>query len=298
MNILVTGGAGFIGSHIVEQLLKEGHGVIVLDNLSTGNKDFIPSEAVFIHGSILEKKSYDQIEGSIDGIIHLAAQVDVQTSMKDPEYDAMTNVMGTIAVLDFAREKGIKNLVFSSSCGVYGEQDQLPIQESASCHPLSAYALSKYAAEEYIRLYNKFYGLDGVVLRYANVYGKRQYKGENSGVISIFAHLALEKKPLIIFGDGKQTRDYIHVQDVVDATIKALGISSLEPLNIGTGIQSDLLGITCMLNSELDHEVEILYQEQKAGDIKFSALDPSLAKKQLNWEPRISLQDGIKALLN
>lgn len=297
MNILVTGGAGFIGSHLVKTLVQNQYTVFVIDNLVTGKKEYLPEGITFIQKDINEEGAFDGLE-KIDAIVHLAAQVDARASVDNPVFDAESNLLGTIACLEYARKAGVKKFIFTSTCGVYGDQKGLPIKEIATTSPLSAYGMSKLCAEKYIEYYKRMYNLDTAILRLANVYGPRQYRGENSGVVSLFAHLAKEEQPLKIFGDGKQTRDYIYVQDVVAGIIACLSTRIDSPLNIGTGKQANLLQVIELLENELSTAIEPIFEEEKMGDIKHSCLAINAAKAQLNWEPQYDLEEGIKQLFS
>jgi len=297
MKILVTGGAGFIGSHLVKALVENNYEVIVIDNLSTGKKEYLPENIEFYQKDITEEGAFDEIEG-VDTIIHLAAQVDARASVDDPLFDAQNNIIGTIACLEYAKEQGVKKFVFASTCGVYGNQQELPIPESASTEPISAYGLSKLCAEQYIQYYQRIYNLDTAILRFANIYGPRQYRGENSGVISLFAHLVQENKPITIFGDGKQTRDYLYVADVVSAIIASLSTRLDGPVNIGTGKESHLLEVVELMQYYVDVPISVTHESEKKGDIKHSCLAINLAKDQLNWASSHDLASGIKLLFS
>ncbi len=297
MKILVTGGAGFIGSHLVKALVENNYEVLVIDNLSTGKREYLPESIEFYQRDITEKNAFEGIEG-VDTIIHLAAQVDARASVEDPLFDAQNNIIGTIACLEYARKTAVKKFVFASTCGVYGDQTDLPIAESASTDPISAYGLSKLCAEQYIQYYHRIYNLDTAILRFANIYGPRQYRSENSGVISLFAHLVQENKPFTIFGDGKQTRDYLYVADVVSAIIATLSTRIASPINIGTSMQSHLLEVIDLMKKQAQIPIEIRFEEEKKGDIKYSCLDIKQAKDQLNWSPHYDLESGIRLLFS
>lgn len=298
MRILVTGGAGFIGSHLVKALVQNNHDVIVLDNLSTGKQEYLPNEVMLLERDICKPDSFADL-GSVDVIFHLAAQVNARASVEDPIHDADTNILGTVNVLEFAKNSDIQQIIFTSTCGVYGDQDQLPINETESCEPISGYGVSKYCAEQYIQLYDRLHKIPATIFRFANVYGPRQYRGENSGVISIFAHLAKEGSPLTVYGDGKQTRDYLAVQDIVDAFLLVLDnpSSNVVVYNLGTGEPTSLLDVIDMINKQLNRDVQVYFEDAKQGDILHSFLDISAIYQNLGWKSRLSLEEGIKKLL-
>ncbi|MDH7500450.1 MAG: NAD-dependent epimerase/dehydratase family protein, partial [candidate division NC10 bacterium] len=218
MNILVTGGAGFIGSHLAESYLREGHRVSVVDNLSTGKEANLPSGVAFYQLDILSPQLEEVFSRERPQVVnHHAAQIDVRKSVKDPLADAQVNIMGTLSLLKWALTYGSDLVLFASSGGtIYGEEGRLPFSEEAPAHPISPYGLSKFAAERYLELYGNLFGLNSVILRYANVYGPRQDPQGEAGVVAIFCEDILNARPLTVFGDGTQTRDYIYVSDVVE----------------------------------------------------------------------------------
>jgi len=297
MKYLVTGGAGFIGSTLATKLLEEGHEVIIVDDLSSGRKSNIPKGAEFIKGDIRSQKVFEQLPTELDAIFHLAANVDLRKSVLEPAEDAHINLLGTIHLLEFARKNGIKKFVFSSTGGaIYGEQGKVCSEED-SPKPEAPYAIGKWSAEQYIDLYNRLYGMQGVSLRYANVYGPGQTGSKESGVIAIFTERSKNGKEMVIFGDGEQTRDFVHVDDIVRANIACLDFDGTGTFNISTGIPMSLNQLLDILDTLQGKKHERVYQDQKAGDIKHSCLNNALAKKNLGWEPQIELKNGLKALL-
>lgn len=295
MKILVTGGAGFIGSHIVDQLILNRHEVVVMDDLSSGSLVNVNSEAVFIKGSILDPGLLEVFERErFSAVVHLAAQTIVASSLAHPDADAQVNVLGTLQVLEGCRQTGVKRVVFASSAAVYGDVAELPVPEEAPKQPASFYGLSKLTAERYIQMYHELYGLHYMILRYANVYGERQGDRGEGGVVSIFARGVHRQEPLTIFGDGSQTRDFVYVGDVAKANL--LAISSLEAdriLNISTQKETSVNRLASILFEVSGHETPIIHQPSRPGDIQRSMLRNTEARETLNWEPSASLREGL-----
>jgi UDP-glucose 4-epimerase len=296
MNILVTGGAGFIGSHIVDALVARGHDVAVLDNLSTGRRSNVPGSVQFYEGDMKGHglhKSFGRFTPDI--VIHHAAQTDVQTSVKRPIFDADVNILGTIRVLEACRDYGVAKLIYASSAAVYGVPERLPIDEGHRVFPLSFYGISKHTPEHYIEAFSELYGLDYTVLRYANVFGERQDPRGEGGVVSVFTEKLLRGEPPVIFGDGEQTRDFIYVSDVAAANVAALDRGSKGIYNISRNEQTsvnDLLRMMCDLTAT---PFAPEYRDARLGDIMHSRLDWARAGRDLDWQPRIPLQDGLRA---
>lgn len=294
--ILITGGAGFIGSHIAERLQKRG--VRVLDNLSTGDINNIRGLNVeFMKGDIRQKKVVDSAMRDVRGVFHLAANVFPTKSVDDPPFDLKTNVEGTLNLLEVARKRDTEYFIFSSSCSVYGDTKEMPIREDAPTFPKSPYGVGKLTCEHYLRVYHELYGLRTISLRYFNVYGERQNpRSQYSGVISKFLYNAWRGLPLKIYGDGKQTRDFIHVNDVVEANLlstrsKMWGVS----LNIGTGKSTSILNLARMISKH--RQVRIIHKEERPGDIIRSIADVRLARKVLGFKAKVEFSDGISRLL-
>jgi UDP-glucose 4-epimerase len=290
---VVTGGAGFIGSHVVDALLARGDEVHVLDDLSTGKRTNVPDGATLHEGDIRE--DCDKVFGAAkpDACFHLAAQIDVRVSVDRPHIDAEVNVIGTVRVLEAARRHGTK-VVFSSTGGaIYGECDG-PAPEDAPRLPLAPYGTSKLAAEEYLAMYNRLYGSSHVSLRFGNVYGPRQDAHGEAGVVSIFMSRLREGETPRIFGDGTQTRDYVYVGDVVDATLAAFG-SHTSVLNVGSGIETSVLDLYERIQRAARIEREPEFAPPRPGELQRSVLDPSRAKQNLDWEAERTLDEGLAA---
>ena len=304
MRIVVTGGAGFIGSNLVDALLDEGHAVTVVDNLSTGKFDNLmgvkeaakENRFTFLHTDIRDDAMIAAFKGKEqEAVIHLAAQPDVRVSVKNPVMDADVNVLGTINVLQLAAENGVKRFINTSSGGcVYGEPDSIPVAETAPRHPDSPYGVSKNVAEEYIRYYERTHGIDCCTLALANVYGPRQNAFGEAGVVAIFIGKILGEEEPVIFGDGEQTRDFVYVDDVVDAYRAALSRGDGEFLNIGTGLQTSVNELFKGIADIMDYEVAPEYAPQREGELDHIALDAGKAEEVLSWRPRTSLQEGLE----
>jgi len=300
MKILVTGGAGFIGSHIVDALIDQGHDVCIVDNLSTGDQLNVNPKAKLhicdINGSelinIFETEKPEMV-------FHVAAQIDVRKSVADPAADAKENIIGSINVLECCKKVGVKKIIFSSTGGaIYGEADVLPTPETYSEKPISPYGIAKLAVEKYLHYYQVVHGLSYVVLRYANVYGPRQNNKGEAGVVAIFCTKILNGVSPVINGDGEQTRDYVCVFDVVSANILALNKDVLGIYNIGTGKESSVNQLAREIKTALGSEMDFSHGEAKVGEQQRSCLDNSKAKKELAWEPKFNLQQGIKETAN
>ncbi len=298
MEILVTGGAGFIGSNIVDKLIEEGHQVIIADNLSSGKKEYINQNAEFYQLDIRDTELENVFKNhEISHVIHHAAQIDVQLSIKDPLFDAENNILGTVNLLENCRKYGAAKIIYASSAAVYGEPEYLPIDEAHPIKPMSAYGVSKYTPEHYIKMYAELYNLKYTILRYANAYGPRQEPKGEGGVISIFVDQMLKGEEPIIFGDGQQTRDFIHVYDLVKANLLALEKGDNELLNISTAERNSVNQLVDHLQQILGSELKAVYHPARDGDIKHSALANHKAKEVLDWEPEYSFIEGLKQTL-
>ena len=280
----MTGGAGFIGSNLVDALVARGDDVTVVDNFASGKREYVNGEATLLEHDIREPFSLDA-----DVVFHLAAQADVQTSMKRPEYDAAVNVVGTVNVLQAA---GAAQLVFASSGGAgYGECPE-PATEESPFLPLSAYGIAKKCGEEYLEGWNRIHGTTHVSLRFANVYGERQDSGLEGGVVAIFLERMARGEQTVVFGDGEQSRDFVYVGDVVDAMLATVGRSG-GPYNVGSGEATSVndLHAACRRIAGVDARPE--YRDARLGDLIRSVLDPSRAERELGWRARVSLDDGL-----
>ena len=296
MKVLVTGGAGFIGSHVVDRLIQEGHDVVVVDNLSTGKKKNIHRDAHFYKADIVNSR-IEKIfkKEKPDLISHHAAQMDVRRSVADPIFDAQVNVLGLLNVLENAVRYGTKKVIFASSGGaVYGEQQAFPAPETHPLHPVSPYGISKLAGEHYLYYYQQVAGLNYVALRYANVYGPRQDPFGEAGVVAIFSQKTLMNDQPIINGNGKQTRDYIFVEDVVEAHMAVIENTIKGIFNVGTGKETSVNQLFRHLVDISGAKVKEVYGPEKRGEQIRSVLDYTKLKKATDWEPKVELYDGLK----
>lgn len=294
MKVLVTGGAGFIGSAVVQALLAAGHQPVVVDNLSSGRTENLPA-AVRLHrvDILSERLSEIVLAERPEATIHLAAQVSVSKSLADPAADATANLIGTLHVLDACVGTGCRKLIYASSAAVYGDPDSLPITEEQPARPLSPYGASKHTVEHYLPLYREQHGLDFTVLRLANVYGPRQeFSGEN-GVTTQFMQCLLQERRPMIEGDGLQTRDFVYVGDVAEAFILALTYGSGLAMNIGSGQEVTILALLAELGRVMSRPGLAMHIPARPGDIRRSVLDCSRARKVLGWLPRRSLCAGL-----
>lgn len=300
MKVLVTGGAGFIGSHIVDRLIQEGHDVVVVDNLSTGKKKNLNRAARFYKMDILSPK-IEKIfkKEKPDLISHHAAQMDVRRSVADPIFDAQVNILGLLNVLENAVRCGAKKVIFASSGGaVYGEQQVFPAPETHPLHPVSPYGISKLSGEHYLYYYQRAAGLSYVALRYANVYGPRQDPFGEAGVVAIFSQKTLLNDQPIINGNGKQTRDYVFVEDVVEAHMAVLEAGVQGIFNVGTGKETSVNQLFRHLVEITGAKVKEVYGPEKRGEQIRSVLDHTKLKKSTDWEPKVQLQDGLKVTVD
>ncbi len=296
MNILVTGGAGFIGSHIVDELVAEGHRVTVVDNVSSGSWEQVSKDAEQIELDIRSEKLEDVFKShAFDIVFHEAAQTMVPYSMDHPEEDASINIMGLLNVLEGARRHGVRKVIFSSSAAVYGDNENVPICESEMPRPTSFYGLTKWMTEQYLEQYYKAFGLEYTVLRYSNVYGERQGIRGEGGVVFLFAKAITEGSGFTIFGDGTQTRDFIYVKDVAAANIAAMkALSSRGVYNISSNTELSVNALAEKIMAAAETTVPVSYQAGRLGDIYRSCLCNQKARLELGWQPSVSLEDGLK----
>lgn len=297
MKILVTGGAGFIGSNIVDRLIYEGHEVIVIDDLSSGNEKNLNKKAKFYKVSIQDSalESVFQKEKP-DYVSHHAAQIDVRRSVADPVFDAGINVLGTINILQNCVQYKVRKIIFASSGGaIYGEQEVFPAPETHPARPISPYGITKLVAEHYLHYFKIIHDLDYTSLRYANVYGPRQDPYGEAGVVAIFIQKMLKGKQSIINGDGEQTRDFVYVGDVVEANISALLHNSADKVfNIGTGIETSVNDIYHHLKEIIKPSLMVKHGPPKKGEQRRSVIECSKAREILRWTPQISLDNGLR----
>ena len=292
MAVIVTGGAGFIGSHVVEALIARGEDVVVLDNLTSGKRENVPDGVDLVEGDIREPQ--DELFAGVKptACFHLAAQIDVRVSVAEPDRDAQINVLGTVNLLQAALEHSTQ-VVFSSTGGaIYGECDG-PATEDAPRLPISPYGTSKLAAEEYLATYNRLYGTNHVSLRYGNVYGPRQDPHGEAGVVSIFLSTLLAGEPPKVFGDGAQTRDYVYAVDVARATLAATGRDG-GVYNVGTGRETSVVELLDLCQRIAGTSLDATFMPARPGEIQRSVVDPSRAVDELGWRPEHSLEDGLR----
>ncbi|UCE05764.1 MAG: GDP-mannose 4,6-dehydratase [bacterium] len=295
MKILVTGGAGFIGSHVADEFIKQGHEVVIVDNLSMGRLENVNLRARFIKMNVQDPEILELFEKEkFDVVNHHAAQMDIRLSVDDPIYDANNNIIGTINLLQTSVKNGVKKFIFISSGGaIYGEQDYFPADEQHPTRPLSPYGITKLTGEKYVFFYQYVYNLKLVILRYANIYGPRQNPKGEAGVVGIFSSRMLTGEQPIINGNGLQTRDYVYVGDVVTANLKALDYSDNDYFNIGTGIETNVNELFRRLNHLTHAGTEEVHGPAQPGEQLRSVLDIEKAKKLLDWTPQVTLDEGL-----
>ena len=305
MNVLVTGGAGFIGSHIADTLLAAGHRVVVVDNLHTGHKENVPQGATFYEVDICDRAALAEVfaKEQIETISHQAARANVRESMNDPVAYAKVNILGSLNLLELARQSNCRKIVFASTGGaVYGEGyseqgNKLPFTEQSWPQPKDNYGANKLSMEYHLDLYHANYGMQYVALRYPNVYGPRQDSKGEAGVVAIFAGAMLEGKPTKITGDGKQIRDFTFVGDVARANLLALESSAVGIFNVGTGVPTDVNRVHATLTEIIGYPREAEYIPRPMGEVLATYLDSSKAKTVLGWEPQVSLHAGLRQVV-
>lgn len=293
--ILVTGGAGFIGSSVADRFIKDGHKVVIIDNLSTGVEANLNKKAKFYEVDIRDvvvDKIFEREKPDV--LCHHAAQIDVRKSAEDPIFDAEVNIIGSLNLFNSCVKHKVEKIIFASTGGaIYGEQDYFPADENHPANPPSPYGVAKLTIEKYLHFYKEVYGINFVSLRYANVYGPRQNPFGEAGVVGIFTERLLGNKKVIINGDGKQTRDFVFVEDVVESNVLALKYPQSDIFNIGTGIETDINCIFRILKEKIESEQKEFHGPAKPGDQRRSVLECSKAKRALKWEPKYNLEDGI-----
>lgn len=297
MKIVVTGGAGFIGSNLADGLLEKNHQVVIVDDLSNGKEENIPKEAKFYKTDIRDKELQKVFkEEKPDIVIHNAAQLSVRVSVEDPIIDADINIMGSLNVISNCHIYKVRKIIFASSGGtVYGEQQYFPAEEDHPARPISPYGVSKLATEKYLYCFNNNYGLDYVSLRYGNIYGPRQDPYGEAGVIAIFSKKILEDKNPTINGDGLQTRDYVYIGDAVDINLKAIESNFTGVVNVGTGQETDVVKLFNILKEVSGKkDIKEVHGPPKEGEQRRSQLSFTLAEKKLGWKPEVSIEEGLK----
>jgi len=296
MKILVTGGAGFIGSHIVALYTKAGHEVLVIDNLSSGSKKNVDQKAHFEQVDINDPSLHEIIGRFKPEIVnHQAAQIDVRKSVEDPSYDAQVNIVGSLKVFEAARKAGsLKKILFASSGGAaYGDTDTIPTDESVPAKPISPYGIAKVSVEMYLYYYNQIYNIPYIALRYSNVYGPRQNPHGEAGVVAICFQRLLSGKEFVINGDGEQTRDFVFVEDVARASLLALDSEFIGEVNIATSVETSIKSLVHQMATSIEHKDEIPHGPAKTGEQKRSCLDYSKAENELGWKPEVDITTGI-----
>lgn len=293
--VIVTGGAGFIGSHIVDALVMQHHTVTVVDDLSSGKQENVPAGVELVRQDIRSPRMKDVWRDfRPQFVFHLAAQKNIRTSIDDPLYDADVNIAGSLNIIEQSRRFGVKKIIFSSSAAVYGEVRRVPISEKIPTQPVSPYGIAKASIEQYLQHYRVHYRLNSVALRYANVYGPRQDADGEAGVVAIFTQKILGHQPLLINGHGRQTRDYVFVGDVVRANLLAMKSSTATGnMNISTGRQTSVNSLARALQKVAKVKTRIKHRSALPGEVMRNALHYGLAKKKLSWKPEVKLRDGL-----
>ena len=297
MRAVVTGGAGFIGSHLVERLLADGHEVLVVDDLSTGRREQVPDGCRFVELDITSPELLSLVQDfQSEVVLHLAAQMDVRKSVADPLHDTRTNVLGTVNVLTAAARAGTRKVVLASSGGtVYGEPDTLPVREDAPLRPASPYGAAKVAGETYLAAFGRLHGFAWTSLRLGNVYGPRQDPHGEAGVVAIFGTAMLDQRQTLIFGDGSSSRDYVHADDVVEAFVQCLDArTDGAVLNVGTGRSTSVRELHCLMAKACGAADAPEHREPRLGELQHIALESSALTRTTGWTPRISLETGLR----
>ncbi len=297
VKVLVTGGAGFIGSNVADALVAEGHEVLVVDDLSSGKRHQVPGEARFYEVDVQDaggiREIFDREKPEL--LVHHAAQMDVRRSVADPPFDARVNVLGLLHLLEAGRDNGLRRVLFASSGGAgYGEQDEFPAPEGHRIAPVSPYGVSKMASELYLSCYRAMYGLEYVAMRYANVYGPRQDPHGEAGVVAIFTQKVLAGEAATINGDGRQTRDYVFVEDVVRANVALASSSWCGSLNLGTGVETDVNHLYEGICAACGVDLPARHGPAKPGEQSRSAISPRLAGEVIGWRPMTPLAEGLR----
>ncbi|WP_216775303.1 NAD-dependent epimerase/dehydratase family protein [Metabacillus halosaccharovorans] len=295
MNVLITGGCGFIGTYVKKKLLKQEHSVYIVDNFSTGNRENVSEKEALIKGDIVEESTYEKLEDtSIDTIIHLAAQTSVPNSLNDPIDDMKTNIEGTIKLLQFAIKNKVKRFIFASSAAVYGDNKNIPIKEDQPLYPSSPYGISKMTAESYIKTLCELNNIEYVILRFSNVYGPKQSQEGEGGVIKGFIDQLSQNKQPFIYGDGNQTRDFIYVEDIAEAHLVALDVKS-GIYNLSSKIEISINSIYEIIAETMGkNQIKAIKLNEREGDIYKSCLDNQKFKRASNWSLQYPIEEGLR----
>jgi len=298
MKVLVTGGAGFIGSHLVDEALEEGYDVVTIDNLNNGKLENLNKDAKFYKVDIVDIDNLSLVfeKEKPDYVIHLAAQISLRESLKNPIYDAEQNILGSINILECCRKFNVKKVVYASSAAVYGFPKYLPVDEKHPINPFSPYGVSKHTVEHYLQYYHENFEIDYIILRYSNVYGERQDPLGEAGVIAIFIDKLKKGERPIIFGDGEQTRDFIYAKDVVEANLLALEKETENKVfNISTNTETSVNELFKKIKEIMNSNINPIYKNP-IKEVRNIRLDNSLAEKELNWKPKVELNEGLKKI--
>ena len=297
MKVLITGGAGFIGSHILAQLQgRRDMDVVVFDNLSSGSKEHVPAGMELVEGDVCDEAAVDALfaDHHFDAVIHLAAQTMVPTSVEQPVLDCQINLEGVLHVLEACRIHGTRHILFSSSAAVYGDNLHIPLKETERLVPTSPYGITKMTTEHYLRVYHELYGMDATVFRFANVYGERQGEKGEGGVVSIFCKLLSQHQGITVFGDGNQTRDFVYAGDIAQAIIRALPLKGYHTMNVSTGQETSINDLICSFEKAVGYTVPVQYTAPRTGDILRSVLSNETLKRDLGFVPAMNLEEGIR----
>lgn len=297
MEILITGGAGFIGSHILAQLQgRRDMDVVVFDNLSSGSKEHVPAGMELVEGDVCDEAAVDALfaDHHFDAVVHLAAQTMVPTSVEQPVLDCRINLEGVLHVLEACRTHGTGHILFSSSAAVYGDNLHIPLKETERLVPTSPYGITKMTTEHYLRVYHELYGMDATVFRFANVYGERQGEKGEGGVVSIFCKLLSQRQGITVFGDGNQTRDFVYAGDIAQAIIRALPLKGCHTMNVSTGQETSINDLIRSFEKAVGYTVPVQYTAPRTGDILRSVLSNEALKRDLGFVPEMDLEEGIR----
>lgn len=296
MEILVTGGAGFIGSHLLQLLQARGIQTVVFDNLGSGSQEYVPAGMELVEGDVRDAAAVDAVMAAhhFDAVVHLAAQTMVPTSVENPVLDCQINLEGVLHILESCRRHGVPHVLFSSSAAVYGDNLNIPLQETEVLAPTSPYGITKMTTEHYLRVYHELYGMDATVFRFANVYGERQGEKGEGGVVSIFCKLLSQGKGITVFGDGKQTRDFVYAGDIARAIVQALDLKGYHTINVSTGQETSINDLIYSFEQAVGHKIDVTYTAPRTGDILRSVLSNGNLVNELGIEPEMDLPAGIK----